>query len=253
MYTESQFLPISALQHLLFCERQCALIHIERLWAENRLTTEGNRLHKKAHEGRDETRDSVRVTRGLRVHSFTLGLAGQCDVVTWQPPDGWHVAQQDESTTMPQILTGRAGVDLNGWTITPIEYKRGRPKKDDCDRVQVAAQALCLEEMLGVTIHQGDLFYGQKRRRVTVALEERLRNLVRSSAVRLHELFDSGVTPPAVHLPKCASCSLLELCLPGVTNAQKQASRFVGRQIAAHLRGHGPLTDPFDICQNGLA
>lgn len=252
MYPEADLIPISALQHLLFCERQCALIHVERLWVENRLTTEGNHLHKKAHEGPDETRDGVRVTRGLQVRSFRLGLAGQCDIVTWQPPDDRQDSGVQKSGFLPvRKLPGRSKVALDGWTITPIEYKRGRPKKDDCDRVQLAAQALCLEEMLGVSVAWGELFYGQKRRRTLVDLDDRLRDLVHRSAARLHELFDSGVTPPAIPAPKCESCSLVSLCLPSVTNPARKASRFVGRQFAAHLRSDGPTTDVLDSTLDG--
>ena len=252
-YLESDLIPISALQHLLFCERQCALIHIERQWADNRLTTEGNHLHKKAHDGPDETRDGVRTTRGLRVHSFELGLVGQCDVVLWQPPDGWQRSSDwpDWNRALPWTF-GIKAANFGGWTITPVEYKRGREKKNDCDRVQLAAQAMCLEEMLSVSIARGELFYGQKRRRVAVEFDIRLRGTVRSAAARLHDLVDSGITPPAVRLPKCDSCSLIYLCLPTVTQTGRSASRFVGRQFSAHLRAEAPASDPFDLCSEHM-
>ena len=185
MYSEDELLPISALQHLLFCERQCALIHIERIWSENILTAEGRILHEKADAGEPECRAGVRILRGLNLRSYKLGLSGIADVVEFAPEG-----------------------------ILPVEYKHGRPKTVDCDRVQLCAQALCLEEMLDTHVPSGALFYGKIRRREEVAFNNELRRLTYEAACRLHELFESGRTPPAVYKPICEQCSLIEICLP---------------------------------------
>ena len=163
-YSEDDLLPVSALQHLLFCPRQCALIHVERLWQENRLTVEGRLLHRRAHDGPAETRDGMRITRGLPLRSLELGLAGTADVVTFRPPATAEHAKQ----TLAELFRQAQASGLRDWQVTPIEYKRGRPKTNDCDRVQLCAQAICLEEMLGLGIESGELFYGRKRRRTRV-------------------------------------------------------------------------------------
>lgn len=220
-FTEDGLLPISALQHLLFCPRQCALIHIEGLWAENRLTVEGRHLHEKAHDGPGEIRSGVRVARGLSLRSFRLGLVGKADVVEFHPSAGG-----DE---------GRA---------FPIEYKRGRPKKHEADRVQLCAQALCLEEMLGARVSDGAIFYGQTRRRLDVAFDSRLRRLTEQTAERLHALIASGRTPSAMREPKCANCSLLEVCLPDAMAQSRSATRYLARALASamseQLAGEAP-------------
>jgi CRISPR-associated exonuclease Cas4 len=211
MYTEDHLLPISALQHLLFCERQCALIHLEGLWAENRLTVEGRHLHDKAHEGRSEKRPGVRITRGLMIRSFRLGLVGKSDVVEFHEDP--------------------AGPDRP----FPVEYKRGRPKKHDADRVQLCAQALCLEEMLGTPVPAGALFYGRTRRRLDITLDEALRALTERTAEQLHDLIRGGRTPKVLREPKCDRCSLLDLCLPEATQARRSASRYMMRALESTL------------------
>ena len=198
-------LPISALQHLLYCERQCALIHLEQVWAENQFTMEGNVMHEKAHDGPDETRAGVRIVRGLAVKSETLGLSGQCDVVEFHA-DG---------------------------TILPVEYKRGRPKAHRADEVQLCAQAMCLEEMFGVSIPEGRLFYGQTRRRMDVVFNAELRALTADTARRLREMIASRRTPAAVYEErKCQACSLQELCMPQAMRFQKGAGAWFARQMA---------------------
>jgi CRISPR-associated exonuclease Cas4 len=130
--------------------------------------------------------------------------------------------------------------------VTPIEYKRGRPKTGDSDRVQLCAQALCLEEMLDVTIPHGALFYGKRQRRTQVEFDESLRSKTEAAAARLHQMIGAGETPPAVREKKCDTCSLFHLCLPEVTQTSRSATRFVGRQFAAHLRDGMPTTDLFE-------
>lgn len=256
MHTEDDLLPISALQHLLFCERQTALIHIERQWEENRFTAEGRVLHKKADAARSETRDGVRITRGLQVHSFVLGLYGVCDVVTFQPPEfevrpkmplpkrinaeleKLENQQRDRrSLTNPVVVQQRdnpiPGISVAAfehWKITPVEYKRGKPKANDCDRVQLCAQAICLEEMLKTQIARGDLFYGRQQRRTEVSFDQELRDTTRRTAARLHALIRSQMTPVAVREKKCEACSLLSVCLPP-TAADSRASEYLARML----------------------
>lgn len=225
MFVEGDLLPISALQHLLYCERQCALIHIERLWAENRLTVEGRHLHEKAHDGPDERRGAVRVARGVALRSLRLGLFGVADVVEFhQPQPGGNA-----SAGAPPAAAAAAAV-----RPFPVEYKRGRPKRHDADRVQLCAQAMCLEEMLGVPVPVGALFYGRTRRRETVQFDAPLRWLTQDTAARLHELIAAGRTPVARYeRRKCDRCSLLNLCLPKTTGASKSVPGYVRRALAA--------------------
>ena len=160
MYSEDQLLPLSGLQHLLFCERQCALIHIEQIWNENLYTAEGRILHERVDRGGHETRCRVRIEYGLPIRSLSLGLIGKADVVEF------HL-QKD-------------GI----WQPYPVEYKRGRPKKAPWDKVQLCAQAMCLEEMLETQIAEGALFYGKTRRRQRVVFDEALRSETKAAAAR---------------------------------------------------------------------
>jgi CRISPR-associated exonuclease Cas4 len=204
MYPESELLPLSGLQHLLFCERQCALIHLECAWQENRLTAEGRILHERVHEREDESRGDVKITRGLRIRSLKLGLYGVADVVEFHR---------------------RFDTD---WVPYPIEYKRGKPKPDIYDEVQLCAQAICLEEMLGLAISEGAIFYGLPRRRMEVAISFILKERTEKAARRFHALMESGVTPAAVYEKKCDNCSLFSACLP------KQSTRLSG--VGAYLK-----------------
>lgn len=238
-YSEDDLLPISALQHLLFCERQCALIHVERLWVENRFTAEGRNLHRKAHEAPSETRDGVRITRGLLLRNFELGLAGVADVVTWKPPPSHAISDK----TLASLLRRATADELRRWEIVPVEYKRGRPKANDCDRIQLCAQALCLEEMLAIDIPAGELFYGLKRRRFRVDFDAELCHKTRLAAQRLHQLIESRQTPPARREPKCDKCSLLEFCMPDILLPRQSVDHFVEQALATHLSGSGPVTD----------
>lgn len=204
VYNENDLLPLSALQHLLFCERQCALIHIEQVWAENRLTAEGRVMHERAHTGGSETRRDIRTARGLRIRSLQLGLIGQADVIEFH--------RQPDGSTRP----------------LPVEYKRGKPKANRCDEVQLCAQAMCLEEMLRASIPGGALYYGQPRRRTDVTFDQELRRLTEQTAHRLHDLIRSGTTPPATYEKKCDVCSLFDLCRPKTT--------FHGHAVGSYLQ-----------------
>lgn len=215
MYTESELLPLSGLQHLLYCERQWALIHIEQQWAENRLTAQGRVLHRVADESADESHSGFRLVRSLPLRSLRLGLTGKADLVLFP-------------------LSG-AG------PLVPIEYKRGKPKTSDWDQVQLCAQALCLEEMLSVSVPEGALFYGKPRRRTAVIFTQQLRARTEQAAIRMHELYAAGVSPRPIYEPKkCDRCSLIELCQPKSLENLGHASRFLRTSIRANLKQETP-------------
>jgi len=213
VFAEDALLPISALQHLLFCERQCALIHIEGLWAENRLTAEGRLMHRKAHEGPDEWKGDVRIARGLALRSLRLGLVGYADIVEFHPSavgGAWNRPR-------------------------PVEYKRGRPKQHRADEVQLCAQALCLEEMLDTQVPDGALFYGQTKRRQQVTFDAELRQTTEEAAARLHALIANGRTPRARREPKCDACSLIEVCMPAASGDSRSARSYFDEALARTL------------------
>ena len=201
-------LPLSALRHFAFCKRQCALIHVERQWAENRLTAEGRVLHDKAHDAGNESRRDIRVARALPLQSTALCLHGVADIVEFH-------RQTDGS-----------------WQSFPVEYKRGRPKRDPIDAVQLCAQAICLEEMLGQPIPAGAIYYGATHRRHDVPFDDALRAETIRLAKATHALIATGRTPAPEFGPKCRSCSFLELCRPeAVTHS---ASRHLARLMDPH-------------------
>ena len=207
MFTEDQLLPLSALQHWLFCPRQCGLIHLEQAWAENKFTAEGQVLHKKAHEGEDESKAGVRITRSMSVRSLVLGISGQCDIVEFH----------------------KTGL------VVPVEYKRGKPKSHRADEVQLCAQAMCLEEMLGVAISSGGLFYGEKKRRTAVEFDISLRQLVVETSATLHAMIDSRQTPTAEYLARrCDACSLIELCQPKAMRFKRGVRVWFLSQLSHH-------------------
>lgn len=213
MYAEDELLLISALQHLAFCERQWALIHLEQVWVENLLTAEGRSLHQRTHNAEVESRPGLQIARGLRIRSLRLGLVGQADVVEF------HQAQAGA------VLPGAEGL----WRPLPVEYKRGRSKIDDCDRIQLCAQALCLEEMLATDVPQGAIFYGRPRRREQVQFHQILRQKTETLARRLHSLQKEGRTPKARYQKKCRSCSLFEQCRPKVTGLKKDIEHYLAK------------------------
>ena len=210
MYSEDELVPISALQHLKFCERQCALIHLERLWEENRFTAEGRILHERVERGGRETRGEIRTEYSVLLKSLRLGIAGIADVVEFH---------REEKT----------------WRPFPVEHKRGRPKADRCDEVQLCSQALCLEEMLEVRIESGALYYGKTRHRKDVNFDKSLREETENTARRVHELFEKGITPAAEYGTKCKSCSLYDLCVPKSKSRYRSATNYLNRMIEAEV------------------
>ena len=220
LYDEDDLLPISALQHLLFCERRAALVHIEGLWDENISTTEGAILHEQAHEAETESRGDVRIARGLRLRSLRLGLTGMADVVEF------HRLTQGAQAK---------GVHLEGvdglWQPFIVEYKRGRLRHEENYEIQLCAQAICLEEVLHVQIDSGSLFYGKTRRRLDIAFSKDLRSRTEAAAARLHELLGLNITPKAASGPKCEQCSLVDLCLPKVTGTKRIVEKYLAEAI----------------------
>lgn len=207
MEDEARLIPLSALQHYLYCSRQCALIHLERQWAENRYTAEGRILHERADRLGHERRRGVHTAMALPLAHERLGLTGVADVVEFD--------EREE-----QII------------VRPIEYKRGRPKAHRADEVQLCAQALCLEEMLNVAIEHGALFYGKTRRRKDIPFDDELRALTLDVIAGTRALFDGNRTPLAVYEAKrCDRCSLIEACQPQVMGKQRSARRWLERQL----------------------
>lgn len=215
MFTDEQLLPISALQHWQYCPRRAALVHIEGLWTENRYTVEGRHLHHRAHDSRrGELRPGLRITRGLELRSIRLGLTGKADVVEFR-----SVAEANEA---------------NNDTIVLIEYKRGRPHpdRDSPFQVQVCAQALCLEDMLGRSVDEAYLYFGKVRHRVPVALNPELREQTLHAIEAIHSLIANGRTPPAHFDRKCRRCSLHDLCVPKSMRRQVTASQYLNGLVA---------------------
>lgn len=212
-YDEADFLQLSGLQHFAFCRRQWALIHIEEQWAEDLRTVEGGILHERAHDASiREARGDVVTVRGVDIRSFTLGVSGQCDVVEYhRSPDGIPIRGLDGT-----------------WLPYPVEYKRGKPKITDADRLQLCGQALCLEEMLCCEIPQGALFYGETRRRERVDFTSELRQAVRDDLEEMHRLFARGYTPRVKPSKSCNACSLKSLCLPRLMRSRSVADYLSG-------------------------
>jgi len=220
VYEEEELVLLSGLQHLEFCERQWALIHLEQVWAENQQTAEGRVMHERADEGEGERRGEVVTARGVALRSLRLGLSGRADVVEFHRVEGGEAAPGVE-------LAGRAG----RWRPYPVEYKRGRPKKGDCDRVQLCAQGMCLEEMLGTRVAGGALYYGSIRRRAEVEFGEELRGRVEELSRRMHELYRKGETPGPVYGAWCERCSLVEVCLPRALERPKSARAYLEKAL----------------------
>lgn len=199
-------LMLSGIQHFMFCPRQWALIHVEQQWEENKLTVEGQILHKNVDNPFYRQKNGGVITlRSLHVASRELGLYGITDAVELVPSD----------TPVDAITHNRY---KGYWKPYPVEYKRGHSKADETDEVQLAAQAMCLEEMYGISIPYGALFYNEVKRREVVAISESLRRTTRQCAQEMHSLFRSGIVPKASRERHCAKCSLVNICLPEVDN-----------------------------------
>jgi len=221
MYSEDDLLQLSGIQHMAFCERQWALIQIEQVWVENSRTLEGKYLHEKADDPfKNETRNDIRIVRAMPIVSYKLGLRGVADVVEFHkfenPPEGVAVK-----------LDKRKG----WWQPFPIEYKRGRPKPDDRDAVQLCAQAICLEEMLKISIDRGFLFYGQTKHREQIEFNRVLRTRVEDLSARMQKMFSEGKTPRAQKGKHCSLCSLIEQCQPNLTIRHRSVEAYLKRML----------------------
>ena len=210
MFTEDDLIPISALQHAMFCERQYALIHLEQEWEENRFTAEGRVLHERVDAEHHESRKLFKQEYGMAVRSLQHGLIGKCDLVElWYSKDG------------------------NIEKVSPVEFKRGKKKTDDIDRVQLCAQVLCLEEMFGVIIDGGQFYYLQEHRRTNEVIDTPLREKSFVLIERIMRIRETGETTAAKYEKrKCDNCSLFDLCMPksvGVGN--KKVDRFIKTQL----------------------
>jgi CRISPR-associated exonuclease Cas4 len=214
MVDEDELIPISALQHVLFCERQYALIHLERLWEENLFTAEGRVLHERVDIEHHESRRNYKVEYGLAIRSLSFGIIGKADVVEFEKDDAGRIV-----------------------SIVPVEFKRGKNKEEDPDRVQLCAQALCLEEMFDCEITEGQLYYLGEHRRRSVEISQQLREKTAGLIERIRIIAASGATPEAVYeRRKCDRCSLFDLCMPKtVDGGGKNVARYVQNQIRKSL------------------
>src|ERR1700752_98847 len=215
-YTSDELLPLSGIQHFLFCRRQWALIHVERQWQENVFTAEGRIMHNRVDDPFfTETRNGVITARAVPVASYRLGLSGVCDVVEFKAsPDGVKLPNRDGPYLPAQV-----------------EYKRGKEKQDQSDAAQLCAQAMCLEEMLSTTIPYGYLYYGKTRHRVAIELTAELRTLVQDMVAEMHNYFSRGYTPRVKPFKGCRSCSLADVCLPVLQGKVIAASKYIQQQI----------------------
>lgn len=205
-YEEDDLLPLSGIQHFAFCERQWGLIHVENQWVENLRTAEGRILHQRVDDPYfTESRGDVKTVRSVPLISKTLGLYGIADVIE---------------------LHRNAG-DTTEMKCSIVEYKRGKPKPDDRDEVQLCAQAICLEEMLDITLLYGYMYYGETKHRHKVEFDEVLRSRVKMLAEKMHMLFAHGITPPAVKGKRCKNCSMEEICLPKLGGSSKKVDMYM--------------------------
>ncbi|HON18738.1 MAG TPA: CRISPR-associated protein Cas4 [Salinivirgaceae bacterium] len=203
MYTDDDLLTLSGIQHIAFCERQYALIYVEDTWNENALTAEGRLVHTRVDNPElSEKRAHIENLKALPVVSYQLGLQGVCDVVEKKANE-----------------------------LYPVEYKRGRPKQNPCDEVQLCAQAICLEEMYKIFIPQAFIYYAQIRHRHAVVLTEQLRTFTRQCAQRMHEIFKSTVTPKAIYKSHCKSCSMIDHCMPRIFSKKISAYQYNIRNL----------------------
>ena len=216
MYKEEDYLQLSGIQHFAFCRRQWALAYIELQWQENVRTVEGKLLHEKAHDATSaEKRGDLIISRAMPVHSRELGISGECDVVEFR--------RSKEGIT----LAGREGK----FEVVPIEYKRGRPKESDVDILQLAAQVMCLEEMLCCQIPYGYLYYGETKHRKKVEINDTVRQEVRSMFQEMHQYYERRYTPRVKKSKACNACSLKDICLPTL-GVQKSALAYIRKMIS---------------------
>lgn len=221
MYYEDEYLLLSGIQHYAFCKRQWGLIHIELQWSENLRTVEGRLVHERAHDAAIvERRGDLITSRAMPVSSRALGISGECDVVEFHREE----RESDRSVYIPAY----GGI----YSVVPVEYKRGAPKSDDIDALQLCAQAMCLEEMLSCRIPAGYIFYAETRRRQQVDFTDGLRTAVGETVSEMHDYFRRGLTPRSKRTKACNACSLRDLCLPAL-----EKKRTAGGYIDGAING----------------
>lgn len=209
IYQEENMLMLSGIQHYMFCPRQWALIHLEQQWDDNRLTVEGQLLHINVDNPQYRQKNGNTLTlRSVSIASKTLGLYGITDAIELIPSDSLH------NTITHSKYPGY-------WTPYPIEYKRGSEKPDERDMVQLTAQIICLEEMYNIQIEEGALYYGETKHRSIVKIDDELRNLTYNCASKMHEIYETGITPKPIKKSHCRSCSLVDVCLPGLAKSSQ--------------------------------
>jgi CRISPR-associated exonuclease Cas4 len=202
-YSEEDMLMLSGIQHFMFCARQWALIHIEQVWSDNRLTAEGSLLHNVVDNPyyRQKNRENITL-HGIRLASYMLGLYGVADAVELHPstdPDNFIIHPRYPGRWLPYV----------------VEYKHGSPKHNEVDEVQLTAQVICLEEMYNIQLSEASLFYFETRRRERIVISQQLRELTLTLADDMHNVFRSGkFPPPPQRLNHCHNCSLRDLCMP---------------------------------------
>lgn len=224
-YSDDELLSLSGIQHFYFCRRQWALIHLEQQWKDNLRTTQGHFLHERADDPFfNETRGISLISRAFPVVSYDLGFYGIADVVEF--------LKSEEGVSLPE--------HDGFWRINPVEYKRGRPKIDERDEVQVCAQVICLEEMFDTRIESGDLYYYETRRRIPVDISDNLRDLVISLSKEMHSIYNSGITPPAIKNKNCRSCSLYDLCVPNLTKRKVSVKNYIQKHVKEAVVNDNP-------------
>lgn len=215
MYEENEFLQLSGIQHFAFCRRQWALAYIEMQWKENVRTVEGRLLHEKAHDTTSrEKRGDLLISRGMPIHSRTLGISGECDVVEFHREEDGITLQGYEGT----------------YKVVPVEYKKGKPKQGNADILQLTAQAMCLEEMLCCDIPFGYLYYGEIRRREKIEFSKEIRKEVCEMFREMHGYFSRQYTPKVRWSKSCNACSLKDICLP-VLGKNKSVKNYLDEHL----------------------
>jgi len=232
MYHEEDFLPVSALQHLIFCERRAGLVLLEGCWDDNLYTVEGRIFHERTDEttaewvGRD-----MRVVRGLRIHSRSLGLVGRADVLEFHRLGAGSLDKETDPEFAEQGV--KLSYTSGRWRPFPVEYKRGRLRREEGFEIQLCAQALCLEAMLQTHVPSGAVYYGKTRRRLPLEFTSELRSQTQVAALRLHELVEVRRVPSPVYQKKCEHCSLKDLCMPKALSSRRSVRRYLAQVLSS--------------------
>lgn len=222
MFSEDEFLPISLLQHFLYCPRRAALVYIEGIWNDNVFTAHGRNVHEHVHSAGVESRADLIITRGLLLRSDKLGVTGKADVVEFQRSKLTGNVEFSSASDLVKLER------IEGlWRIFPVEYKSGRLRHEFGYEIQLCAQAMCLEEMLGVNVTEGAIYYGKTGRRLTVIFDLKMKSATENACQQLHFLMDKGETPGAKFEPKCVKCSLLDLCIPKAVSRKRSIKSYM--------------------------